>query len=245
MTGPKVAQSQDRVSYKAGSWVANESDEYALEEALLLKKRFGGEVTVISVGSLVSQQVLYLGLAKGADWAIRVDADLADCAMISKALAAAIKTVGYDLVLTGVESSDNMAAQVGVAVAERLGVPFAYGITEVEFRQSQSRVTVTKEVGGGVKEILEIPLPALLCIQTGIAPLRYVPVRSLLQARTKSIRTLTLGEIGIDEREFKKAQQLRILDAFPPKRAHRAEIIEGEPFEIAQVLIKRIREALR
>lgn len=240
---PQVTESRDRIDYKASSTIMNESDEYALEEALALKKQLGGEVSVITVGSLQSQQVLYVGLAKGADRAIRVDANFADCERIARILAEAIRRIDCDLIMTGVESSDNMAAQVGVSVAERLGVPSAYAVTKIERGQSPETIIATKELGGGLKQILEITLPALLCVQSTSVPVSYVAVRKLMQARSKTVECLTINDLGISE-ELLESSPFTILDVFPPPRMPTAEILEGMPSEVASVLIQKIREAL-
>jgi len=240
---PRVSETGDRVNYKAGSIIMNESDEYALEEALALKKEFGGEVTVITAGSLSSQKALHVGLAKDADKAVRINTDFIDCGSLAKVLAETIKRLGYDLILTGVESSDNMAAQTGILIAERLGLPFAYAVTEVKRGESPGTLTVTKELGGGVKQVLEITLPALLCIQTGTTLLSYAPFRKVLQAQAKPVQSIAINELGIND-ELKKSPPFRIVDIFPPQRISNAEIIDGKPSEVASVLIQKVREGV-
>ena len=241
---PRVPESQDRVEYEAGSLIMNEYDEYALEEALALKKEFGGEVSVITSGPVSCQQVLYIGLAKGADTAIRVDADFADSERTARVLTEAIRQIGYDLILTGVESSDNMAAQVGIFVAERLGMPFAYAVTKVEAGQSPETIIVTKECGGGVHQVLEFSLPTLLCVQSGTTSPSYTAVRRLLQARSKPIQLLTINNLGLKD-EFLKFSPLRIVDVFSPQKTSNAEIIEGKPQEVAPLVLKKLKEALK
>lgn len=240
---PQISETRDRVDFKVGSIVINESDEYALEEAVALKKNFGGEVAVITVGSLTSQKALHIGLAKDADKAVRIDADFVDCRRIARVLAESIKRLGYDLILTGVESSDNMAAQVGLLVAEMLGLPSAYAVTKVEPGQGPGTLKVTKELGGGVGQVIEITLPALLCMQTSTTPLSYVPLRKILQAQSKAVHTFAIKDLGIDE-EFIKSSVFRIVDVFSPQRTSKAEIVAGKPGEVASALIKTIREVL-
>lgn len=239
----RVSESQDRIEYEAGSLIMNESDEYALEEALVLKKKLGGDVSIITAGPVSSQQVLYVGLAKGADTAIRVDADFADSQRTAIVLAEAIRQIGYDLILTGVESSDNMAAQVGISVAERLAIPFAYAVTKVETGQSSGSITVTKERGSGVYQVLELPLPALLCMQSGTTPLSYTAVRKLLQARSKPVERLLINQLGIKD-ELLKSSPLKIVDVFSPQKTIKAHMIARNPREVAAILLKRIKEAL-
>lgn len=245
VTKLQVAKAQDRVDYESGAISINEADDYALEEALALKKELGGEVTLVSVGALSAQQALYAGLAKGADRAIRVGSDLTDPESISRVLAEAIKTVDYDLVLTGTESSDNMAARVGGSVAEMLGLPFAYGVVEVKGGERPGIIQITKELGGGVKQMVEICLPAVLSIQSGILPVSFVALGKLMEARKKPVETLTLSALGIKEGDLKAARKFRIVDVFPPPRPRGAEIIEGEPSDTARVLSEKIKEVLR
>jgi len=239
---PRVSEAHDRVEYEASSIIMNESDEYALEEALALKNQFGGEISVITAGPVSSQQVLYIGLAKGADRATRIDANFADCESLAKVLAAAIKRIDYDLILTGVESSDNMAAQVGISVAERLGVPFAYAVTKVEAGQSSKTIRATKERGGGLHQVLEITLPALLCIQSGTRSPSYTAVRKLLQARSKPIECLAINDLSIND-ELLKLSPVKIVDIFSPQRTSQADMIEGTTSEVASMLMKKVKEA--
>jgi len=241
---PQVAESRDRLDFKARSPIMNETDEYALEEALVLKRESGAEVSIITVGPLQSQQVLYTGLAKGADRAIRVDANCTDWERIAIILADAIRRhTDYDLILTGVESSDNMTAQVGASIAERLGIPSAYGVIKLELGQGAETIIAAKELGHGVRQTLEIKLPALLCIQSGTVPASYVPARKLMQARSRNIECLTLNDLGVGT-ELAESSPFTILDVFPPPRMPTAEMLEGKPSEVAPVLNQKIREAL-
>jgi electron transfer flavoprotein beta subunit len=240
---PEVSESGDRVNYKAGSIIMNESDEYALQEAVALKKASGGEVTVITAGSLSSQKALQTGLAKDADKAIRIDADLFDPGSIARMLAEAIKGLEYDLILTGVESGDLMGAQVGVAVAELLGLPFAYAVTEVSPGEGDGILKVTKELGRGVKQIVEMTLPALLCMQTGTTPLSFVPFRKMAQAQSKPMKTLGVGDLGLGEDTLKSSSR-RIVEAFSPQKRAKAEIITGSPSEVVSVFFTKIKEVM-
>jgi electron transfer flavoprotein beta subunit len=237
VTNVGITETGEKIDFESPAMSLNESDEYALEEALVLKRQFCGEVIVITAGPLRAQEVLYKGLAKNADRAVRVDARFGDAERTSTALAEAIDKAGYDLVLTGVESSEDLAAEVGVRIAERLRLPYAYAVTDIEAGESTERIKVTKEIGGGTMEVLDIPLPALLCIQAGIQPMSYVPVRRLHQARGKPVECLGLDELGVGER---KGGGLKIVDIFPPSETGRAELIEGKPSEIGRRLLEII-----
>ena len=237
---PEVPETRDRVKYDAGSIVINESDDYALEAGVKLAKQTGGKATVLTAGSLTSQKVLQTGLGKDADSAIRVDTDLYDPARISRALAAAIKSQEFDLVVTGVESSDSMAAQVGVSIAEHLGLPFAYAVLQMEAGETDNTVRITKELGFGKKQVEEIELPAVVCFQTGTEPPSFVPVRKMMMAQRKPAKTLSIGDLGLDN----QAAPIKILEVFTPTDLSVAEMIEGTPAEQAAAALQKIKEVV-
>jgi electron transfer flavoprotein beta subunit len=194
---------------------------------------------MITVGTSDADRVSYVGLVKGVDRAIRIDSDLVDPEVIAELLAAAVKDIDYDLILCGVESSDNMSSEVGVSLAERLGLPFAYAVTKVELTNDAKTVSIKKEMGGGVEQMVEISLPALLCIQTGIVPMRYAPLREVLKARSKPIETIPMSDLL----ESVKTN-IAFLDVFPPPKQKHAEIIEGELSKVAEIVTNKIKEAL-
>jgi electron transfer flavoprotein beta subunit len=235
-------ETEGRVDYESDSRAMNDSDACALEEALALKKEAGGEITVIAMGNLKCQEMLHQALAKGADRAVRIDADVADSAMTSRALAEAIKPVGYDLVLTGVESSDTLSAQTGVALAERLGIPYAFAVTKVEIEQGL--IKATKELGQGVKEVLKMPLPALLCVESGVRPISYALLTKLMQARKVPVRSVALESLGIN-RDAEAAKGWKIVGVLVPVRAGACEMIEGKIPEIVRELKRKIDNALQ
>lgn len=235
---PEVPETQDRVNYDAGSIVINESDDYALEAGVKLAKQTGGKATVLTAGSLTSRKVLQTGLGKDAHSAIRVDTTLYDPARLSKALAAAIKGQAFDLVVTGVESSDSMAAQVGVSVAEHLGLPFAYAVLEMAAGETDNTIRITKELGFGRKQVEEIELPAVVCFQTGTEPPSFVPVRKMMMAQRKPAKTLSIGDLGMEN----QAASIKILEVFTPTDLSVAEMIGGTPAEQAAAALQKIKE---
>jgi electron transfer flavoprotein beta subunit len=221
----------------------NESDEYALEEALALKRQLGADITVLSLGNLKCQDILYRSLAKGADTATRIDAEIGDPQIAAEIIAEALRAMTYDLVLTGVEATDSLAAQVGVSVAERLGLPSVFAVTRVEAHPKQRSIRVVKELGGGLQETLEVDLPALLCVQSGIQPLTYAALRKVIRARKQPIRCLRLEELGLSWQGL-QARRLKIMKVFDPPKAEYAEIIPGSPAEAAGVLLEKIKNVL-
>lgn len=181
-------------------------------------------------------------MAKGADRAIRVDTDVNDSGVAAQVIAEAVREKGYDLILTGVESEDNMASQVAISLAERLGLPYAMAVIKVEFLGNQ-QVKVTTEVGGGTQEELEITLPAVLAIQSGITPLTYAPAAKIMKARRMPIESTSIKKIAVNWEEM-EAWRPRIMSVFDPPQTESAEIIAGRPEEIAGIIVGRMKNEL-
>ena len=174
------------------SWELNEPDAYALEEALRLKEKHGGEVIAVSAGPARVSQVIREALARGADRAIHVEGDAlatADAWTTADALPAAIRDEHVDLVLTGLQSDDQGFAQVGVVLAERLGIAHSTIIMEVQVAGARrsARVRVKRELEGGWFQWIAMPLPAVLTIQSGINQLRYATLKGIMAAKKKDI----------------------------------------------------------
>ena len=241
VTHLRIAETQDRIDFDAGSLTIDEPDEYAIQQALVLKQQFGGEITAVSVGPLYTQIALQRALARGADKAMRVDASDTVPEVTSILLTEAIKRLRYDLILTGMESSDNMAAYIPISLATRLGHPFASGVIHVE-QVEAGGIRVHKELGSGVKEILEMSFPALLSIQPGIFELQYISARRLLEARKRPITTVSQTDLGISEELLAYKSKSKIIHV-GPSTERRAKMIEGVPSEIAAILMRIINEA--
>jgi len=242
VTDLKVGADGKSLQYQSQLLAINECDEYALEEALVLKKAHGGQVTVISMGGIKSQDVLYYSLAKGADKAVRVDCDSHDPRIASTALAAALKKLEFDLVLTGTQSRDTLGGQVGVAAASLLGLPFAYAVVGIEVPDGTT-IIARKELGGGRFADVGLQLPALLCVQTGIQPLTFVPPARRIRARQQPVRSFSLGDLGLQAEALAPKGYL-ILDVRPPERSQQAELLQGSAQEIAVALLTKIRESV-
>lgn len=241
VTDVKIAPGGKALHYQSEFQVMNECDEYALEEAIALKRAYGGEVTVLTMGSITTQDILYLALAKGADRAVRIDVQLQDSQAASAVLAAALKKLEYDLVLTGTQSRDTLSGVVGIAIAERLEIPYAFAVTQVE-ADGDKAIKVRKELGGGRYADVRLSLPALLCVQTGIQPLTYVPPARMLRARQQAVRALSLGDLVAEEQIVPRGY--RFLDVFPPERIGQAQFLEGNAREVAATLLAKIKEVL-
>jgi electron transfer flavoprotein beta subunit len=222
----------------------NESDNYALEEALLIKEDKDGEVTVITLGPESSDEVLRMSMAKGATDAVRL-ADPAleggDAWATAKALAKAIGAMEYDLVLTGCMASDDGMTQVGVTLAEMLGVPHATYVTEMEI--GDGTMTVGRELEGGLIEKLEITLPAVVTIQTGINEPRYASIMGIAKAAKREIVTKTASDLGLDAGDAGEAgSKTKLVGLDYPPAGEGAEILEGTPAEASTKLADVLKE---
>ena len=220
------------------SFEMNEPDAYALEEALRLKERHGGEVVVCSAGPARAAQVIREALARGADRAIRVESDAlaaADGGMVAGALAAAMREEQFDLVLTGLQSDDQGFAQTGVVLAELLEIPHATIIMEVQV--AGGVVRVKRELEGGWFQWVSMPTPALLTIQSGINQLRYATLRGIMSAKRKPVRVV--------EPPADLAPCQEIIELYVPAKGKQTRLIAGTPSEAATELVRVLREETR
>ena len=224
------------------SYEVNEPDAFALEEALRQKEKHTGEVVVITSGPARSQQVLREALAKGADRAIHLEDNAfvgLDALNTAKAFAAAIKDEKFDLIFTGLQSDDYGYAQTGVILAELLGWPHATIIMQIE--KSDGGIRVKRELEAGFFQFVDMPLPAVLTIQSGINKLRYATLIGIKQAKNKPIRKVALAEVqpAIGQ-NLQKIERLYV-----PQKTKKTEHIEGSPAEIAKKLVDKLRNELR
>src|SRR4029077_17182280 len=234
---------------EAGSWIredvsyeVNEPDAYALEEALRQREKHKGEVVVITAGPARAQQVLREALAKGADRAIHLEDDKfvgLDAFNTAKAFAAAIKDEKFDLIFTGLQSDDYGYAQNGVVLAELLGWPHATIIMQIE--KKESGIRVKRELEAGYFQFVDMPLPAVLTIQSGINKVRYATLMGIKKAKSKPLRKVAMAEVksAIGE-NLQKIERLYI-----PQKTKKTEHIEGPPAEIAKKLVDKLRNELR
>ncbi len=231
----RVNDAKTWVRDQDASWELNEPDAYALEEALRLKEKHGGEVVVISAGPARVTQVIREALARGADRAIHVSGDdlaTADGFGVAAALAAALKDEQVDLVLTGLQSDDQGFAQVGVILAEKLGMTHSTIIMDVQVQDATLRVK--RELEGGWFQWVTMPLPAVLTIQSGINQLRYATLKGIMAAKKKEIRTVAAPPTA--------APRQRIVSVYVPEKAKQTRLIAGTPAEAAKELVKILRE---
>jgi electron transfer flavoprotein beta subunit len=259
---PRLDDSKTWIREQDAAFEMNEPDAYALEEALRLKEKHGGEVVVCSAGPARVAQVIREALARGADRAIHVDDESlasADAFVTADALAAAMKGDEFDLVLTGLQSDDQGFAQVGVILAEKLGRPHATIIMEVEVvgdggrqeppspgssvgdggsqRPPSPGLRVKRELEGGWFQWVAMPLPAVLTIQSGINQLRYATLKGIMAAKKKEIRKAS-APAGA-------ASKQKIVSLYVPEKGKKTQIIDGSPAEAAKELVRKLRDEAR
>ena len=236
----RVTDSSNWVRDEEASFEMNEPDAYALEEALRLKEKFGGEVVVCSAGPQRVSQVIREALARGADRAILVQhAELAsaDATVVAKALADAVREESFDLVLTGLQSDDQGFAQVGVVLAEYLDLPHATIIMEVDVVDDGTALRVKRELEGGWFQWVGMPIPALLTIQSGINQLRYATLKGIMASKKKDVRVVIPEDLG------KHGQ--RILGLYVPEKDKATRLLAGSPTDAARALVKLLQDEAR
>lgn len=224
------------------SYEVNEPDAYALEEALRQKEKHGGEVVVITAGPARAQQVLREALAKGADRAIHLEGSefvSLDAVNTAKAIREAIKDESFDLIFTGLQSDDYGFAQTGVVLSELLGWPHATIIMQIE--KKDGGIRVKRELESGYFQFVEMPLPALLTIQSGINKLRYATLIGIKQAKNKPLRKVTYNEI--QPALGPNLQQIQRL--YIPQKTKKTELLEGPSAEVAKKLVEKLRNDVR
>ncbi len=216
----------------------NDWDGYAVREAALLKEKYGGTVTVFTIGPEESKEVLTRCLAMDADRAVRIETPVtSDPHLIARILSNALKDEGFDLILTGVQAEDDNCGQVGVCLAQMLGFPHAAIVTRIDFAGDKAKVK--RELEGGIDEVLELKLPAVLTIQTGINEPKYVSLGAILEAEDKEIKEVGIGEIGVSPKETSDTTVDQIF--FPPV-AKMAEMLKGSPEEVVTQLTEIIKK---
>jgi electron transfer flavoprotein beta subunit len=215
----------------------NEPDAYALEEALQLKEKLGGEVVVVSAGPDRAAQTIREALAKGADRAIHVQLDEAgafDALATARSLAKAVESEMPDFILTGLQSDDLGYGQTGVILAELLGYSHATIVMEVE--PQGSNVRVKRELEDGWFQNVLLPLPVVLTIQSGIKKLRYATLMGIKRAKTKEVKTVSAAELGWDS-----SSGIEVERVYMPQRTKRTQIFTGDVKQVAHQLVEKLK----
>jgi electron transfer flavoprotein beta subunit len=207
----------------------NEPDNYAVEEALQIVARVGGNVTVATVGGEDDEEILRREMAMGANHGVLITDEAfggSDGKGIATILRAFVQKGSYDLILTGVQAEDG-GAQVGGMLAALLDYPFASLVNSIEVLDGK-KLKIGREIEGGNKEISEIDLPCVLSIQTGINEPRYVGMKGIRQVASISISTFGVSKLGLDPSAVgEAAAKVKRVDYFIPALGKGAEILHG------------------
>jgi electron transfer flavoprotein beta subunit len=223
------------------SFEINEPDAYALEEALQLKEKHGGEVIALCAGPARASQTIREALAKGADRAIHIEDEnlqSLDALGTARLLAKAVEAEKPDLILTGLQSDDLGYGQTGVVLAELLGLPHGTLIMAVE--KLDNAVKVKRELENGWFQNVELPLPAVLTIQSGINKLRYATLMGIKKAKTKEIKSVKVSDLGVSTATVAKIERIYL-----PQRSKQTQMLEGSVKEQAAKLVEKLRFEVR
>jgi electron transfer flavoprotein beta subunit len=233
----RVDNSGKRLDESDLSYEMNEPDAYALEEALQLKEKLGGEVVVLCLGPQRAAPTIREALAKGADRAIHVQMDegvVLDALATARLLAKAIASEVPDFILTGLQSDDLGYGQTGVVIAELLGYAHATIVMEVE--PQGNAVRVKRELEDGWFQNVTLPLPAVLTIQSGIKKLRYATLMGIKKAKTKEVKTLPAAQLGVDASSATNLEHLYL-----PQRSKQSQILTGDAKQVAKQLVEKLK----
>jgi electron transfer flavoprotein beta subunit len=245
----QVAAKDAPLAITGGNWIRetdigfemNEPDSYALEEALRLKEKHTGEVIVVSMGPERVKQTIKEALAKGADRGLHIADDRAytlDPLTSAKSLATAIEREKPDLVLTGLQSEDQGFGQTGVLLAELLGLPHATIIMQIDMRGD--RLRVKRELEAGWFQWVELPLPSLLTIQSGINKVRYATLKGIMAAKKKEILTVARESLGVTQEPTQHIERIYV-----PVKTKKTEFLTGTPKEAAAKLLEKLKHEAR
>jgi len=249
----EVPDTETRIEVRDGQiveegvqYVVNPYDEYALEEALKWQEQYGGTVTLVSLGSERARESILKGLAMGADEVYHLSDEAflgGDSYATAKALAAAITKLGdYDAIFCGKQAVDDDSASVGIMLAELLDLPHVSVVSSLEIAEDAKSARAERDIEGG-KEVVEMPLPAVITAQKGLNEPRYPSFRGIRQARKKPFTQWTVADVGLDAGEVGAAgAKLEVVQVLPPPERPPGRIIKGEPAEAAAEVVRLLRE---
>ena len=225
----------------------NEWDEYAIETAVQLQEAGEDvEVVTVTIGPERAEETIRQALAKGPDRAIRLwddalaEAGLLDPATKARLLAAVADELDPDLVLTGVQSADDGFGATGVTLAERLGFEWAAVVNALDLDRDAGVASVHRELEGGVEELLDVELPAVLTIQTGINDPRYASLRGIRSAQSKPLDVRSLADLGLDSSDIESP--LTQTSLYTPESDGEATLLEGDAETAATELADLLRD---
>ena len=238
-----IAEDQRSLENNNIIWVSNESDNYALEEALLIKEAHGGEVVACTLGNESAGQVLKDAMAKGADRSIFISDsqfDNLDILSLSKVFALALKDEGFDLILSGLQSDDYGNSQLGIILAELLNMSHATLVMGTDVVNDNS-LKVKRELESGWFQWTELSMPASISIQSGINTPRYATLKGIMMVKNKKTQKFSAKDLEIDNQNT----MISLEKLYVPEKSKETVFIDGSPDEIAEKLFDTFKNELK
>jgi electron transfer flavoprotein beta subunit len=229
---------EDNIKFEINSY-----DTYALEEALRIKDAGEAEVVVVSIGPDRVTQALRTALGMGADRAIHIndaDADASDTLGCARILAAVVKEESPDIVFGGLMADDRNSSAVLQMIAELCDMPSATSVLKVE--AANGAMKVERELEGGAMEVVELPRPCVLALQTGANQVRYASLKGIMAAKKKPIDAKTAGDLGVADQVGAANAKVTTEKVYVPPKGDTAEMIEGSTDEVVAGLLGKIKE---
>ena len=229
------------IEEESATYVMNPPDNYALEEALIIKEKLNnGEVVVVSMGPSRVQKVIRESLAKGADRGIHIEEQdelLKDPLAIAKLFAQTLREEQFDLIFTGLQSDDTGMGQTGVLLGELLGMPTATLVIETEINDDAIRVK--RELESGWFQWIKLPLPSSISIQSGLNTPRYPSLKGIMGAKRKEIRNIAVSDLNAT------AQNQLIKNVFIPQTSKQTEFVEGDSEQVVERIISILKSDIK
>ena len=235
-----VLRGSDKIDDTGVKLVINPYDEFAIEEALKLKEKFGGEITLVSMGGERVQEALRTGFAMGADKGVLVSdpaLENPDEWVAAEVLAKAISQIPYDIILSGRIAIDDQSSQVAVRTADALGIPSVSCILELTVEGDKA--IVKREIDGGT-EMIEVGLPAFFTAQKGLNIPRLPSMMGIMKAKNKELKILSLSDIGLSASELPRKMSAMKFSLPTPRKG--GKVIPGEAADAAKELARLLRE---
>jgi electron transfer flavoprotein beta subunit len=249
----EVPDTETRIEVRDGKvveegiqYVVNPYDEFALEEALKWQEQVGGKVTLVSLGPERARESILKGLAMGADEVYQLSDEAflgGDAYATAKALAAAIKALGeYDVIFCGKQAVDADNAAVGIMLAEMLDLPHVSVVSRLEIDAEAKSARAERDIEGG-REVVELPLPAVITAQKGLNEPRYPSFRGIRQARSKPFTLWSVADVDLAAGDVGTAgAMMEVIEVMPPPDRPPGRVIPGEPAEAAAEVVRLLRE---
>lgn len=244
-TETRIQIKDSQVSTEGVSWVISPYDEYAVEEALRLIEKHTGKVTLVCLGPEDAKETIRKGLALGADQAVHLNDPAflnGDASTTAEVLAAALKKIEYDLILSGKQAVDEDNAQVGIRVAELLDLPHVNAVIKLELSDDKKSARCTREVDGD-RDVMETSLPAIITAQQGLNEPRYPSLKGIMGAKKKPITDWRASDLGLDPATVgEQGAKFQLVQVEPPPARPPGKIIPGDAATAAKELARLLRE---